>query len=825
MDLSGEAFLRCLIAIPLAVLAVPALGASTTSQPDPVGESARVPDEDLTRHGDEILVIAARIKGQVDAPQPAVTTFTEEDIQAYGVASINDLIAMIAPEIGSGRGRGGGQPLFLLNGQRISSFRELRDIPPEAIRRLEVLPEEVALRYGYPPNQRIVNIILKDRFRSKSMLAENFWSLHGGTSSPGIQGTVANFDGPRRSSLTARYNGVTLLTEADRQVRQSTSLLATAPGDPDPAQARSLIASYQEYALNGNWSRGLGEKGAGGSLSFNTAFTHTDSTAFSGLNTVVLTDPNGVSALRTFGAPLQRLTKTDTLQAGSALNKALGKWQFSATVDSSYAESDIRIDRRASAVALGSLISAAAAGTLPISGPLPALPAAGSDDARERDISVTSLATLTGSPMHMPAGDVSLTAKAGYAYANTRSSDTRTALPQVTLDRGDASLGVNLAVPLTSRRNHVLGAMGDITLNLSLGYDRLSDFGSLTDWSAGLTWNLTGKFGLQASYIVNEAAPSLAQLGAPNAITLNVPIYDFATGQTVSVSLVGGGNRALTQERRHDIKLGANWQLPFLARSNLIVEYFRNHSSDVAIAFPLLTPAIEAAFPGRVLRGVNGQLLQIDQRPITISGQEESRLRWGFNLTGTLGHPSIGPAGGNGGRGGMGGFGALGGGQRATGGRWNFSIYHTHQFSDVVTVAPGGPVLDLLNGDALSSGGVARESVTFEGGGFYHGFGLRLNGNWGSPTHLSAGNAGVGALRFGSVFDVDARLFVEFDMQAKLLKQMPFLKGSRLSIRMTNILDSRQRVTDATGVVPLAYQADYLDPRGRTVGIDFRKVF
>jgi hypothetical protein len=40
-----------------------------------------------------------------------------------------------------------------------------------------------------------------------------------------------------------------------------------------------------------------------------------------------------------------------------------------------------------------------------------------------------------------------------------------------------------------------------------------------------------------------------------------------------------------------------------------------------------------------------------------------------------------------------------------------------------------------------------------------------------------------------------------------------------------NLFDSRQRVTDATGTVPLSYQPDLLDPQGRVIGLEFRKQF
>ena len=53
----------------------------------------------------------------------------------------------------------------MLNGQRISGFRELRDIPTEAIERPN-LSEEVALKYGYRADQSVVNFVLRERFRS-----------------------------------------------------------------------------------------------------------------------------------------------------------------------------------------------------------------------------------------------------------------------------------------------------------------------------------------------------------------------------------------------------------------------------------------------------------------------------------------------------------------------------------------------------------------------------------------------------------------------------------------------------------------------------------
>jgi hypothetical protein len=172
---------------------------------------------------------------------------------------------------------------------------------------------------------------------------------------------------------------------------------------------------------------------------------------------------------------------------------------------------------------------------------------------------------------------------------------------------------------------------------------------------------------------------------------------------------------------------------------------------------------------------------------------------------------------GGGGRG-RGGFGRgpMGGDGR---GRWNLSLYHTLKFTEQFTVVPGGAKFDLLEGDA---GSVVRNAVELEGGAFYRGFGFRFNGNWTAPSRVRTTGS---ELRFGSTFDVNARLFVNFDQQKSLVRKVPFLKGARLSLEIDDIFDSRQKVTDADGLVPLSYQAAYRDPRGRVIGLDFRKMF
>jgi hypothetical protein len=42
----------------------------------------------------------------------------------------------------------------------------VRNLPPEAIERVDILPEEAALRLGYPARSKPVNIVLKPYYAS-----------------------------------------------------------------------------------------------------------------------------------------------------------------------------------------------------------------------------------------------------------------------------------------------------------------------------------------------------------------------------------------------------------------------------------------------------------------------------------------------------------------------------------------------------------------------------------------------------------------------------------------------------------------------------------
>jgi outer membrane receptor protein involved in Fe transport len=87
------------------------------------------------------------------------------------------------------------------------------------------------------------------------------------------------------------------------------------------------------------------------------------------------------------------------------------------------------------------------------------------------------------------------------------------------------------------------------------------------------------------------------------------------------------------------------------------------------------------------------------------------------------------------------------------------------------------------------------------------------------------GDDGASDLNFSGVVKVNARLFADLGRRTALMDHAPWLKGSRITLSVSNIFDERVEVRDANGVTPLNFQPAYTDPLGRTWRISFRKLF
>ena len=827
-----------------------AWASAATAQVSPVSSASQGGQNVLSGDSEigpdnEIVVRAERLRGQLNVEQAPVLELNEADIQAVGANSIADLITAIGPQTSSSRGRGGGPPVFLVNGIRISSFRELRSYPPEAVAKVEVMPEEVAQKFGFPPDRRVVNLILKEDYSSREIELEFEAPDRGGYWRNEQEFTLLTINDGARLNLNLERGEESLLTEIERDIEQTPGSVSDIVGDPDQARFRSLVPKLTEYEATLNWAKAFLESGS--SLSFNATYEREERSSLSGLDSVLLTAADGSTALRTFGEdnPLRVRSNSDTFSSAGSWTMPVGRFQMTATADASYSESRNKIDRRADTQPL---IDAALAGTLAIDGALPELPDAGFDVADRRTIVSSNKVTLQGSPLLLPAGELTTTVDLGFDWRQIEADDTRT-LDDSKLTRRRLEGGASVAIPLTSTREGFLDALGSFTANASLGFEDLSDFGSLMDWTAGLNWSPWSNLDLQATYVWREAAPSLSDLGNPRVETFNVPVFDLVNGETVLATVISGGNPDLLAETQRDWRFSANWDLPFWENTRLSAEYIRNRSRDVTSAFPALSAEVEAAFSDRVTRDAAGTLVALDRRPVTFARTRSERLVFGLTTRGSFGQPATRPGAGE--RGGArrdgparpsgqseGSEGQAPSAERrgpprnpvASGfgrdgrGRYFFNLTHTIELTNEILIAEGGPQLDVLDGDAQGDFGQARHSSRLEAGIFRDGMGFRLSGSYTGKARIN-GNLTTGAspLFFDDLLRFDVRVFA--DIGRLTGTESGFLKGFRISLRADNVFDGQRRVTDQNGDTPLRYQPLLLDPVGRYLGVDFRKVF
>jgi len=777
-------------------------------------------------YGDEeeaIVVTGAKPPGSVVGDIPPEKTLTPADVRATGATTITELLDALAPEIGSARGRGGGQPVLLLNGQRISSFREMRDIPTEAILRVEILPEEVALKYGYRADQRVVNMVLRQRFRSTVARLEGVVPTEGGEASGNADVTRLMIQRNGRTQFNLHAEGNSMLKESERDI----DLESLPPGatEEQALSARSLVGTRRDIRGGAIINRQiLGNVSA----TLNTELEHSEGRSLIGL---------AESDLQL----LDRDTHSDSAHLGGTLNWDKSQWRYNVTGNADWDRSVTGTDRD------------------DVDFPR--------DRARQTTTSADISATANGTLFKLPAGNAGATFKVGASTVNLDSVGRRQGVETPgSLDRTTGTASVNLDLPI-SRRNRDFSALGNLTLNANAEVDQLSDFGTLTTIGAGANWSPVERLNLITSWTREEGPPTINQLGDPVLVTENARIFDFTTGTTAIVTVTTGGNPDLDSDRRNVFKVGGNWQpsakLDLRLRADFVHQRIAHPLSSISA-----TPAIEAAFPERFVRAACtpqpciGQLVSVDLRPVNFDHSERDQLRVGFDFSKPLksrrpsqsvidqmraqfgfgprsagqsgaapggtgagpppeGPPPEGGRGGRGfggGRGGGGGF--FGGGNR---GRLTFSLTDTITFVDKVTIAPGLE-LDYLHGDAAgASGGTPRHLVEARAGYFNNGLGARLGANYRSGTHVDSLTGDD--LTFSPLATFDLRLFANPGDIPELVVRHPWLRGTQVQLNIDNMFDAKPKVRNAAGDVPFNYQPDLLDPLGRTIGITIRKLF
>ena len=747
--------------------------------------------------GKDIVVTGQRPRGSVIGDIPPERTFNPLDIRAYGANDIEELLQFLGPQVSSNRGREESDPVVLLNGKRVSSFAEIAKFPTEAIERMEIFPEELSLKYGYRADQKVVNVVTVERFSSRVGQLTYAVPTEGGRDTARIDSNYLHIRGDTRFNFDANYGRSESLLESERGVLQ-------VPGAPDLGRFRTLLPETERLTLNGTVS---GNVLSDVSSTLNGRFEANQSESLLGLG-------------RT--GPLTRDTNTRVTHLGTSLNGLAGKWLWSFTGNYDRIRTDTFTDTND---ALGAR-----------------------DEARSVNSFADAELVLSGSVLNLPPGPLLMSLRGGLETRDFSSRSLRGGVEQrAELSRDRGAIQANFDLPVARRRKEGLAWLGDLSANANFEIEELSDLGTLRTFGYGFNWSPIKEIHLLASVTDEDGAPTVEQLGAPLVVTPNVRTYDFTRREVTDITRVFGGNPDLRPDDRHVVRLAVNAKPFSKADFTLSIDYIKTRIDDPIAPFPIATSEIEAAFPERFTRDGDGRLLRIDSRPLNFRRSDQEQLRSGVNFTRLLGAPPPGMQNVNvrfvGGEANL--RSALPPGARIIRpeagsaaarrvenltSRLIFGFYHTWHLKDEILVREGVPVLDLLNGSAIGSrGGRPRHELELQAGAFKGGLGARVTVNWQSGTNVRGLPAGAGGtiadLSFSAYSTVNINLFANLADRFGGAKAPYWLKGTRVSIGINNLFNSRPEVSDQAGSTPLSYQPAFLDPLGRFVNFSVRKVF
>ncbi len=564
-----------------------------------------------------------------------------QDVQAYGVSTITELLEELAPEIGSNSGRGGEGPAILVNGRRISGINEIRNLPTEAILRVDILPEEAALKYGFTANQRVVNIVLKDHVDAVLADAQGGSATEGGGASGQAESGITRISGEKRLNLDLKYNASNALTEAQRNLAPLTvgPTLDLAGAPVNPQTFRTLTPSTQKVAANAVFTRPIV---ADIRATVNGTFEASTSHALRGLPEVDVLAPSPigpvpVDRLATGFGPLHQDADSWTGHLGVSFNRDIQSWRLALTGNYDHADSRNENDTGVDGTALQAAILA---GTVNPAGALPAslLVRRPQDTSHSKSETGAIQFVASGPIWTIPAGQIRTSFRLGATGNSFASEAERAGLAQSqTFTQGGGNLQASIDLPLTSAKNKVLPMFGEVTANTHVGLQQVSGFGTLQTFGYGLHWQPVQGLSILVNRLHDQIAPSQQQTNAPILLTPNTRLFDFATGQTVDVTQVSGGNPALVADDRYRNSVRITWQ-PWQDKQLILrADYNQVHYKNPITTFPAASAAIQAAFPDRFIRDAQGDLTEVDYRPVNFTSQDVSSLRWGFDYSRSIG--------------------------------------------------------------------------------------------------------------------------------------------------------------------------------------------
>jgi len=622
-----------------------------------------------------IVVEGKRIRGTSLSDIDPELVLNEEDIAAYGAGSLGELIGLISAEVSSNRGRSSGPPIVLINGRRVSGFREVGRYPVEALARVEVLPEEVSLSYGFSADQRVLNFVLKPNITVTTLTARLASPQQGGQLTSEGTGQSLKVNGNQRLSIDASVQSQDKILEADRDI--------ILPASTAQADFRTVAPD----TLNWNAGFSAGQEIWGDAIA-----------TVSGSYEVMRAED--LLGLAPIGArQLSQNQTTENIFAGLSIASALAPSTWTLTANFNQISIDTLTD-------------------------LPVFDPSEQETALRRRTSAVDL-VLNQRLADLSAGPLNLTASAGW---RNEQQDTKLIIPngqvEADLSRDTFSARLSINAPVSLPRP----LPGDVTFNGNADIQYLSDFDVLVNFGAGATWRPMDQLRLISSFAREEGAPTLTDLGAPLIVTPNTRIFDFQSDADAFAQQISGGNPDLLADKRYIYKLGLQWTPTETPRIQLNVDYTRSRIENEVRTFRLLTDIFEATFPDRVLRDDAGILLAFDARPVQASLSRRDAIRTFLSFSKRLKAKRVrrrGPPPKKRRRSGR-------------PGSLRLTAVHNWTLVDRVDIAEGVPGFDFLNGaSGTGLGGTPQHIIDLGLNRWNNGLGLITTLRYQSPTRVT----------------------------------------------------------------------------------------
>ncbi len=813
------------------------------------------------REGDDIIVTGRRIAGSAIRDAAPVAVLDADALRSLGATDLQTVINRLKALTESASG---GDPVILLNGRRISGFSELRSLPPEAFERTEILPEQEAARFGFPPTVKVLNLVTKKRYRATTARQLVGTTTEGGGETNFAEATLANIEGARRTSLSVSHLRLNPILQAERDIAPDANAryalggnvvgvdgasldpaldalagrAVTAAAVPADAAARRLLSGYlaganrlavtdigrfrtiRDRSDRINVDGTLAGPIAGADGSINLSMEAQRSTGLNGLAPALLDVPadsgslpfaNAVQLYRYLpGAVLGQRSDSLNLHAGTTLQGGIGRWSWNVTGGYDRLRSRAAFEQGYDLSALQARVDVGGDPLAPV------------DPARTRRLvarsetvtnTLVGAVVLNGPLVTLPAGEAQLTASLDHARSSATGRQPGVEDATLDLTRTTTSARVSVDLPITSPDRDVLAFAGRLSANGSIGISDVSRFGRLASSTLGINWTPVRRVQVTASRDDARTAPDIALLTGPITTAPNTPFFDFTTGRSELVTVLSGGNPDLAPERRRRTTVAVSVQPVRDKEVRLNLEYVDTRISDQTTTLGGVTPDFQAAFPGAFQRDPAGRLALVDLRATNVAFERERRVRATLNLSLPLGPkplPAPAPA-------------KEGPPPKPPKPRPTISatIGTTYRIEDVLTLRAGFPALDLLDGATLTGvGGQPRWQGDIDIRGNYGPASIGVYGTMQGATRIRSDIA-ASDLRFsGRVW-----LVPFLNLNVDKIVGRPWAKQMSLQFTVENLLNDRIDVRDRNGRIPDRFQSAYIDPEGRSVRLGVRKIF